>query len=576
MIRFIIFLLATAGLAFAAVWLADRPGAVSIDWLDYHADTSVGVLIEAVLAIVVAVLIAWSLGWYLLRAPGRVRRGSRQRRAARGQQAIAKGLVAIGAGDVHAALRHAREAQRHAADQPLTLLLQAQTAQLAGTRNGADSAFRAMAERPETKLLGLRGLFIEAQRRNDAVAARGFAEEAAKEAPSLAWAGQATFDFHCADGDWAGALEALERNNRGGLLDKDTYRRQRAVLLTAQAMSLEATDRVTASSLAQEAVKQCPGLTPAATLAGRLLAEAGERRRAGRVLEAAWREEPHPDIADTYADIVPGASARERLARMRTLARMAESHLESRLAVARAALDAHEFAEARESLKPVLATPTRRVAALMAHLEEAETGDVGRAREWMARAVHAALDPVWTADGLIAEHWMPVSPATGRLDAFRWRVPVADLTPRGPLIEPSPTAPAIPAPSVPVPVSPAAPPAAPPTKDVTPPPKRAEARPKAEVPAPPAPKPAPEPAPVVESAAVEVLPPAPATIEITPAPVASVPAPSPSTQAKEATSPAEPPILVPDDPGPEPESPSTARTAQARARRSWFSRNTAG
>jgi len=181
-----------------------------------------------------------------------------------------------------------------------------------------------------------------------------------------------------------------------------------------------------------------------------------------------------------------------------------------------------------------------------------------------------------TADGLIAEHWMPVSPATGRLDAFRWRVPVADLTPRGPLLEPAPSAPAIPAPTLPVPVSPAAPPASPPTKDVTPPPKRAEARPKAEVPAPPAPKSAPAPEPMVESAAVEVLPPAPATIEIRPAPVVSVPAPPPSTQAKEATPPAEPPILVPDDPGPEPESPSTARTAQARARRSWFSRNTAG
>ena len=65
-----------------------------------------------------------------------------------------------------------------------------------------------MADKPETKLLGLHGLFIEAQRRNDAVAARGFAEEAAKEAPSLAWAGQATFDFHCAEGDWAGALRS--------------------------------------------------------------------------------------------------------------------------------------------------------------------------------------------------------------------------------------------------------------------------------------------------------------------------------------------------------------------------------
>ncbi len=280
MIRFIIFLLATAGLAFAAVWLADRPGAVTINWLGYHADTSVGVLIGAVLAIVCVVLIVWSLFGLLLRAPGRLRRGSRARRAARGHQAVTKGLVAIGAGDLHAALRHARDAARHAGDQPLTLLLQAQTAQLAGTRNGADFAFRAMADQPETKLLGLHGLFIEAQRRNDAVAARGFAEEAAKEAPSLAWAGQATFDFHCADGDWAGALEALERNNRGGLVDRDTYRRQRAVLLTAQALSLEATDRAAASALAQEAVKLCPGLTPAAAL-GRPPA-GGSRRAATR------------------------------------------------------------------------------------------------------------------------------------------------------------------------------------------------------------------------------------------------------------------------------------------------------
>jgi hypothetical protein len=51
----------------------------------------------------------------------------------------------------------------------------------------------------------------------------------------------------------------------------------------------------------------------------------------------------------------------------------------------------------------------------------------------MARAVNAALDPAWTADGLVVEHWLPVSPASGRFDAFEWRVPVADM--RGPLIE---------------------------------------------------------------------------------------------------------------------------------------------
>jgi HemY protein len=546
MIRLIVFLLLTAGLAFGAAWLADRPGEVSINWLGYHADTSVAVVVGAVLGVVCAALIAWTLIISVLTAPGKLARRSAQRRTARGHHALTRGLVAIGAGDVGAALRHAKEAARHAADQPLTLLLQAQTAQLSGTR-GADAAFRAMADRPETKLLGLHGLFIEAQRRNDVAAARGFAEEAARAAPSLAWAGQAAFDFHCADGNWSGALEALERNNRGGLVDKDTYRRQRAVLLTARALSLENTDRAAASELAQEAVKLAPGLVPAAALGGRLLAAAGDRRKAGRILEAAWREAPHPDIAETYADLVPGASARERLARIRTLARLAESHPESRLAVARAALDAHEFAEARASLKPLISAPTRRVATLMAQLEEAEAGDIGRAREWMARAVHAGLDPVWTADGLIAENWMPVSPATGRLDAFQWRVPVADLTPRGPLLEPPPSPPAIAAPSGPVVMAP--------EKDVSP-----------EIRVDPVPELKPEFKP--ETRPIETRPgPVPLSLDLSPEPTDTM---RPAAVA---------PIGAPDDPGPEPESPEPMAKPAANSGRgllSWFSRNAAG
>jgi len=42
----------------------------------------------------------------------------------------------------------------------------------------------------------------------------------------------------------------------------------------------------------------------------------------------------------------------------------------------------------------------------------------------VARAVNAARDPAWTADGVVADRWEPVSPVTGGLDAFQWRVPV--------------------------------------------------------------------------------------------------------------------------------------------------------
>ena len=446
MIRLIVFLLVTAGLAFVAAWLADRPGEVAIDWLGYHADTSVAVVIGVVLAIVCAALIAWSVLVYLVTAPARLARRAAQRRTARGHHAITRGLVAIGAGDLRAATRHANEAGRLAADQPLTLLLQAQTAQLSGARGGADVAFRAMADRPDTKLLGLHGLFIEAQRRNDVAAARGYAEEAAKAAPSLAWAGQAAFDFHCAEGDWSGALQALERNSRGGLVDKDTYRRQRAVLLTARALSLENTDRGTASELAQEAVKTVSGPRPGGR-ARRPPAGGGGRPPQGRA-------HPRSCLARGSASRYRRRLCRSRSRRVR--ARAAGPHSDagaprrgpSGKPAGGGAGGARCPRIRRGAGEPQAAdaAPTRRVATLMAQLEEADTGDIGRAREWMARAVHAALDPVWTADGLIAENWMPVSPATGRLDAFQWRVPVAELTPRGPLLEPPPSPPALAAP----------------------------------------------------------------------------------------------------------------------------------
>ena len=430
MIRAVLFLAVVAVVAAGTVWLADQPGQASITWFGYHAEPPVPLLI---MAIAVVAILLWSLLRLLMRVPGRLASGVRHRRSARGYQAITRGLIAIGAGDVKAARRFAGEAKRLAGDEPLALLLGAQTAQLAGNRPAAEVIFRRMADQGETKLLGLHGLFVEAQRKNDMAAARTVAEEAVQANPAVAWAAQAVLDFRCAQGDWAGALAALDSNMKSGLIDKATFRRGRAVLLTARALSGEERGAVRVDVL--EAVKLAPGLVPAAALAGRLLAEAGEMRKASRTLEAAWRLNPHPDLAETYAHVRPGDSARDRLARVQTLAKLAGHDPEGSLAGARAAIDAREIAAARAALAALAAAPSRRVALMMAAIEEGDTGDVGRARQWMARALNAPRDPAWTADGLVSDKWLPVSPATGKLDAFVWKVPLADLNPPGPVIE---------------------------------------------------------------------------------------------------------------------------------------------
>jgi HemY protein len=472
MTQVVLFLITVALVAAGFVWIADRPGDVLITWMGYRIETSFMVALLAIAALVVVAMIVWSAARAILRSPEQVSLFFRHRRAMKGYLAITRGLVAIGAGDLRLARKSADEAARLSPGDPLMLLLTAQSAQMAGDRAGAERAFDEMTRHDNTKLLGLRGLYIEAQRRNDAATARRVAEEAAKASPGLTWAGQAVLDDRCVATDWDGALQALEHMKSA--LNKNDYRRKRAVLLTARALALDDSDRDAARTAVLEAVKLAPDLVPAAALAGKRLAEAGDARRASKILNAAWKLNPHPDIAEAYANLRFGDSARARLTRMQSLAGKMPGRPEGALAVARAALDAREFGIARAALAPWVTVPTRRVATLMAEIEETEYGDEGRAREWMGRAMRAAGDPVWTADGVVSDRWLPVSPH-GRLDGYEWRVPLAEIGMTHPVIDAAP--PPLPAPQVEVdqPQSaatavPAAPAAAPPepTAEVVP------------------------------------------------------------------------------------------------------------
>ena len=171
------------------------------------------VLIFAMAAIAVATVMVWSFIRALLRSPDYVSQYLRNRRGVRGYRAVSQGLIAVGSGDARAARKFSAEANRIAPNEPLTLLLNAQAAQLAGNREAAAATFDRMAGRDDTRVLGLHGLFIEARRRQDPGAALYYAEEAAKQTPVPAWAGQAVLEFRCVAGDWSGALTRLEKQH---------------------------------------------------------------------------------------------------------------------------------------------------------------------------------------------------------------------------------------------------------------------------------------------------------------------------------------------------------------------------
>jgi HemY protein len=491
MTRILIFILCVVAAAAGLAWLADRPGTVTVQWLGYQVETTALVATIAVVVAVALLILLWALFRYLLTRPAAIAAHVRERRRQQGFDALSRGLLAIGVGDRSQAQRYAGIAGRNLPRDPLTALLRAQAAQLRGDRAAARRVFESMIDRPETELLGLRGLFLEAKRSDDNEAARALAEQAVTRDPKLAWGVNALLDMQARAGDYDAALNTLAVARDNGHVEPAVALRRRAVLLTAEAREAEASDPDKALALANEALRLAPSLVPAAEIAGRILASKGESRQASRVIVRTWKLSPHPDLALVYAFTRPGDSPRERLKRVKYLASLSPGDIEGPIAVANAAVEAHEWADARSVLAPYLAgRPPARICTLMARIEVGELGDKGREREWLARALRAPRDRAWIADGYISDRWLPVSPVTGAVDGFEWKAPV-DAIGRGDdtlVIEerPAPAAAAAPPPLAPPPREPAD------MVDVSPVRDQADAGAAKTPPAPPPPAPPPE------------------------------------------------------------------------------------
>ena len=435
MIRLLVFLAVLAAAAFGLSWIADRPGEIVLTWQDTTIKTSLLVGLAGICALAFLVSLGWAIFRFVFSMPSLLSLASKARRRNKGLAALSRGMIAAGSGDARQARRSADEAARHLPGEPLALLLKAQAAQLSGDRPSAEAAFNSMLERPETRLLGLRGLHVEARRRGDDAAAHDYAAQAHRIAP-VPWAGQAVLEHRTAQSDWEAALATVEANLSARTIDRKLANRQRAVLQTAIALDKAQAEPEMALQLARDALKAAPGLVPAAVLAGRILVRRGDIRKASKLLEAAWIEGPHPDIARVYLDARPGDSTTDRLTRARTLARSKPNHPETLMMLARAGLDTRDFAAAREAMHPLVegdARPTARMCLLMAQMEETEHGASGHVREWLARASRAPRDPAWIADGVVSDTWAPVSPVSGRLDAFEWLSPAQQLN--APLVD---------------------------------------------------------------------------------------------------------------------------------------------
>lgn len=436
MIRLFIFLLVVLGLGWGFSWLADRPGMISITWQDHLIETSVMVAATVLVAVIGVILLLWWILGVVWTSPHSVRRYFRNRKRDRGYEALSTGLIAAGAGNAILARKMSLKTKGllRADREPLIHLLDAQALLIEGRHDEARAKFEQLTEIPATRELGLRGLYMEARRLGANEAARQYAEKAVEQAPNLPWAAQATLESRSQSGRWSDAIHLLDQQKASGAVDRGEAERLKAVLLTARATEKLDADPRGARDDALAALKLSKKLVPAAIIAAKAYLREDSIRKAASVLEGVWKLEPHPEIGRAYVRARSGDSALDRLKRAEKLEALRPHNVESLLVVGQAALDARDFKKARAKAEAAARIQSREAAyLLLADIEEAETADQGRIRHWMAQALKAPRDPAWVADGVTSETWLPVSPVSGRLDAFEWKVPFGQL--HGPVEE---------------------------------------------------------------------------------------------------------------------------------------------
>lgn len=427
MVRAVWFLLFFALVAWGAAVIADQPGDVRLDWLGYRIESSTAVLVTSVILISIILAILYRMWLAVRRAPRRVILARRDWRRRRGYKALTQGMVAVAAGDATEARRQARRAEALLAEPPLTMLLSAQAAQLSGDDEAAGRFFEAMSEQKETKYLGLHGRLNQAVQAGDSDSALELAEQARSLKPKTDTVSTTLLDLQIQRSNWSEAEETVRKAVREKHIEADAGRRMRAILLYLQSVEADVEGRRDdALQFVRRANGFAPSFTPAAARLGELLTGSGKRRRAISSIEESWVSNPHPRLIEVLDELGTGTSAEERLRAIEKLARYNPDHLESHIAVGRAALAAGRWPEAREHLEAAAAdNPPARVCRHMAELAEAENGDMEASRGWLKRATDADPDSAWmcTNCGQVEADWQPVCGRCEKFDTLHWATP---------------------------------------------------------------------------------------------------------------------------------------------------------
>lgn len=348
-------------------------------------------------------------------------------RERRGYELLADALVAIASGDGAAARSKAQRAILKLNQGELTNLVSAQAAELSGDTDLASKHYKAMLFDDKTRFVGVRGIMKQKLFEGDVPTALALAEKAQKLKPHHRETLDTLFKLQTQEKRWEDAASTLDAHMRAGVITREIAQRRKAVLKLAEAQEkIEAGEVEAGHAAALLAHKMSASLIPAAILVAESYALDGKIKKAEGVLKKSWGQNPHPNLAFAYADLVKDETSEQRIARFEKLVKNNLEHSESKMVMAELAIIDEDFPRARRALSDLNEEDaTLRSLTLMAAIERGEGAPDATVRSWLDRAMNAPAGNAWVCEncGTVHGDWAAICTNCDAFDTILWRRP---------------------------------------------------------------------------------------------------------------------------------------------------------
>lgn len=428
MIRLLLGILLMAGLVWGISWMMGLDQTITINTGDFLIQPSLGQLVLAVIILAGIVIFIWAALRRLIELPYFFNRTRRLKRLQRGVNQLSASIIANESGLFDKARLFAQSAAKNLPNNIAAKLILAKSAAQSGHLDEARDLWRAMIEDEHCAPIALKGLFDEAQKRQNPKACLIFSRKAIAIAPKTKWANRCVFDDFVRHRKFKPALEFVQQNKHHHAFDVQEAQRHLVILNTALAQDYEADDEKLSLEHAKAALKLDKSFVPAALIAARLLAKSSKYRTASNLLTRAYKVKPHPHLAQLYGDLRRDLTPAQQLARVEKITQYHPLDASIVQILAQFALKADQNDRAKQVLAPFAhIQPSKNICALMAKIESGDGTQTSKARQWLSASLHAPLDPCWTAEGMVVDEWMPIVPNTQKFDAFEWQVPMHNL-----------------------------------------------------------------------------------------------------------------------------------------------------